>query len=78
MKTTVTRRGQTVVPAEIRRRYRIESGSSLEWIDTGEDLRVIPLPLDVVAALRGLAKGEGLGAKLLAARQWERSRERRR
>ena len=78
MKTTVTSRGQTVVPAPLRRRYRIDAGSALEWIDTGQDIRVIPLPADVVGALRGLTRREGLAAKLRAARRRERKRERRR
>ena len=78
MKSTVSRRGQTVVPAQLRRRHRIETGTALEWIDTGEDIRVIPLPSDIVGTLRGIAKGEQLGAKLLRARERERNRERRR
>jgi len=35
---TVTRRGQTTIPAEFRRKYRIEEGSKLEIEDTGEGL----------------------------------------
>jgi AbrB family looped-hinge helix DNA binding protein len=78
MKTTVTSRGQTVVPASLRRRYRISAGSALEWIDTGRDIRVIPLPADIVGALRGLTRGERLAAKPREARRRERERERRR
>jgi len=45
----VTSRGQTVVPAPLRRRYRIDAGTALEWIDTGQDIRFIPLPSDIVS-----------------------------
>jgi len=77
MKTTVSRRGQTVVPSALRRRYRIERGASLQWIDTGEGIKVIPVPRDVIAALRGSAKGEGLSELLLRERRRDRLRERR-
>ena len=77
MKTTVTKRGQTVVPAELRRKYRIEEGATLEWIDTGMEIRVIPMPQDLIGALRGSAKGERLTEKLLEARKEDKIREKR-
>ncbi len=44
METSVTKRGQTVVPAAIRRRYHIDGGSRLVWLDDGETIRVVPVP----------------------------------
>jgi bifunctional DNA-binding transcriptional regulator/antitoxin component of YhaV-PrlF toxin-antitoxin module len=76
--STVTRRGQTVMPAELRRRYRVGMGTRLEWIDTGQDLRVIPLPADIIGTLRGVSKGEQLGEKLRQARTRDRRNEKRR
>jgi AbrB family looped-hinge helix DNA binding protein len=35
---TVTRRGQTTIPAEFRRKYKIEEGTNMEIQDTGEGL----------------------------------------
>jgi AbrB family looped-hinge helix DNA binding protein len=35
---SVTRRGQTTIPAEFRKKYRIEEGTTLEIEDTGEGL----------------------------------------
>ena len=75
MHTTVTTRGQTVVPAEIRRRYGIEEGSRLEWVDDGQVIRVIPVPADPVEALYGSARGEGLYNRLMEERARERARE---
>ena len=75
MRTTVSTRGQTAVPAEIRRRYGIEEGSRLEWVDDGRSIRVIPVPADPVKALRGSAKGEGLYDRLMEERARERARE---
>ena len=60
METSVTQRGQTVIPAAIRRRYNIQSGDKLVWIDDGEAIKVIPVPADPVRALRGIARGAAL------------------
>lgn len=76
MQTAVTKRGQTVVPAAIRKRYGIEDGDRIEWLDDGRSIRVVPAPADPLRALRGRGKGEGLGERLLAARREDRDRER--
>ena len=73
MKTTVTARGQTVVPAKIRKDHQIGSRTQLEWIDDGETIRVVPLPADRVHAAKGSTKG--FSQKLLAERTWERQRD---
>lgn len=75
--TTVTKRWQVAVPAAIRRRYTIRPGDLLAWIDDGETIKVIPIPKDPIRALRGCAKGEDLGQRLLEVREAERERERR-
>ena len=41
MKSTVTVRGQTAIPAEIRRRYNIKPNAKLEWIDDGHTIAVL-------------------------------------
>ncbi|MDI6773025.1 MAG: AbrB/MazE/SpoVT family DNA-binding domain-containing protein [bacterium] len=71
MKTTVTARGQTVIPAKVRRAHRITPQTRLEWVDDGETIRVVPLPEDPIADARGTTRG--LRRALLA----ERNRERR-
>ena len=48
MKTQVTKRGQTVIPAAIRRKYGIDENTALQWIDTGETIKLVPVPKDVV------------------------------
>lgn len=78
MQTIVSRRGQTVVPAAIRLRYKIKDGDQLVWIDDGQIIRVIPVPADPIKALRGSGKGQNLTAKLLAERRKDRQREKQR
>jgi AbrB family looped-hinge helix DNA binding protein len=75
METTLTERGQTVIPAEIRKRYRLKKGTKLVWFDNGKTITVVPIPDDPVKALRGSGKGNGLVEKLLEERKKDRERE---
>ncbi len=75
MQTAVTKRGQTVIPATLRKRYSITEGVQLVWLDDGEVIRVVPIPADPLRALRGRGRGEGLTEKLLAERRKDRERE---
>lgn len=73
MRTTVTQRGQTIIPAELRRRYHLEEGDQIEWLDTGGGLKVLPVAADPITALRGSGEGERLVARLLEERSRDRS-----
>ena len=75
MQTAVTKRGQTMIPAPIRKRYHIEAGDSLVWIDNGSTIRVVPIASDPIRALRGSGPGEELTTYLLNARTEDQSRE---
>jgi len=75
METLVSKRGQTVVPAAIRRRYSIREGDRLVWVDDGQVIKVIPVPTDPVNALRGRGRGENLIETLLKYRRQEREDE---
>lgn len=75
METTLTERGQTVVPAEIRKRYDLKKGDKLIWLDTGKTITVIPVPSDIVAALEGSGKGYKLTERLLAERRADYTHE---
>lgn len=69
METTITKRGQTVIPAIIRRRHHIQDGDRLTWIDDGITIRVVVVPADPIAALEGSGRGEQLVERLLAERR---------
>ena len=72
MVSTVTSRGQTAIPAVIRRRYNIKAHTRLEWIDDGHTITVLPIPADPIKALRGRIKNVNLVGALLKERQEER------
>lgn len=75
MQTAVTKRGQTVIPAAIRKRYHIEGGVHLVWLDDGETIRVVPVADDPIRALRGRGRGKKITERLLAERKKDRDRE---
>lgn len=74
MESTVTIRGQTAIPAAIRRRYNIKPKTKLEWVDDGHAIIVLPVPYDAIQALKGKLKGLRLTEALLKSRQEEKRR----
>jgi bifunctional DNA-binding transcriptional regulator/antitoxin component of YhaV-PrlF toxin-antitoxin module len=75
MESTVTERGQTAIPAALRRKYGLHPHMKLVWVDTGGGIRVVPVPKDPVKHFRGLFRGLGLTASLLKDRREELVRE---
>jgi len=76
MQTTVSKRGQTAIPANLRKKYNIEPQAKLEWIDEAGVITVIPIPKDAISYYRGKTKGEKLVEKLLEERKEQRKLER--
>ncbi len=74
MRSTITARGQTVIPAGIRRRFNLSPSDRLEWIIENDTIRVVPVRADPIQALRGRGKG-GTVARLLAERAADREQE---
>lgn len=75
MKSTVTVRGQTVIPASIRKQFKIEPKDRLEWRVEGNVIKVYPIPADPIVALEGKLKGTGITKALIEGRQKERKLE---
>lgn len=73
--TTLSRRGQTVVPASIRARLGLRKGAKLRWIQGVDYLVVVPIPDDPIEALAGKYRGEKTLKRLLAERRRDRARE---
>lgn len=76
MRTTISSRGQTAVPAEIRKRFKLSASSRLEWLIDGDLITVLPVPAEPVRAFRGSLQGLYSGKRLLKERGRERRRER--
>ena len=75
MQTSVTKRGQTEIPATIRSRYDIKPGDQLVWVDDGTTIKIVPVPADPVRALRGCGRSEQLLRRLMHTRREDRRRE---
>ena len=50
---TVSSKGQLVIPAEMRKKYRLKAGTRVALEDHGGEIRVKPNPYDALLALRG-------------------------
>lgn len=74
MHSTITTRGQTVIPASIRRHFHLSPADRLEWIVENDTIRVIPVRADPIAAFRRQGQG-GASQRLLAERQQDKERE---
>ena len=74
MRSTITERGQTVIPAAIRRQFHLSPADRLEWVMDNGTIRVVPVRANPVEAFRGQGKG-GSTCRLLAARREELANE---
>ena len=75
MLTTVSSRGQTSIPSEIRKKYSIGANTKLQWIDDGGFITVVPIGIDPIETFRGKSKGKELVKALLEGRREEREKD---
>jgi len=74
METYATIKGQIVIPAALRRKYGITSGTKIIIADTEDGIVLKPVTEHYLRTLQGSLKGKG-GLKIL---QEERARDRNR
>lgn len=74
MTTTLTVRGQTVIPAAIRKGRGLKSNTMLEWVDDGKCIRVVPLGADTIEEARGAFGKSRLRQALLRSRAGDKRR----
>ena len=74
-KTSVTQKGQTVVPAPLRKRFNIGPNSQLVWSTDGKVIEVTPIPPDPIRALRGSTEKRRLLRALLKRRKEDKALE---
>jgi AbrB family looped-hinge helix DNA binding protein len=57
MKTvTVSQKGWVVIPADLRKKYDLKSGSKVTFAEVEGGIQIIPIPDDPIAALTGMFK----------------------
>lgn len=71
--STVTTKGQLVIPSKLRRKYSIRKGTQVAFVEDGSRLVLQPLTPEFVRSLRGSLKGEPSALKALLE---DRKRER--
>lgn len=74
MQSTITSRGQTVIPAFIRHRLHLSPADRLEWVLDDGTIRVVPVRANPIEAFRGQGKG-GSTARLLTERREDKECE---
>ena len=80
-RATVSAKGWVVIPKELREKYGLTPGRSVEVIDYGGIVSIIPVPADPVKALQGMfasVGGKYWTEALLEEHRREREREERR
>lgn len=78
MTVTVSAKGQLVIPAAIRKRYKLTPKSKVDVLDTGHSIIIVPAPKgDPLLASRGFLKGKLSTKEFLKTRREERDREER-
>ena len=71
--STVTTKGQLVIPAKLRRKYAIHEGTQVAFVEEENRLVLQPLTPEFVSSLRGSLKGDRSALNILLA---DRKRER--
>ena len=71
--STVTTKGQLVIPSKLRRKYGIKKGTQVAFVEEDHRLVLQPLTPEFVRSLRGSLKGDPSPLKLLLQ---DRKRER--
>jgi AbrB family looped-hinge helix DNA binding protein len=71
--STVTTKGQLVIPSKLRRKYSIKKGTQVAFLEQENRLVLQPLTPEFIRSLRGSLKGEPSAMKaLLEGRKRER------
>jgi AbrB family looped-hinge helix DNA binding protein len=63
--STVTSKGQLVIPSKLRRKYAIRKGTQVAFLEEENRLVLQPLTPEFVRSLRGSLKGEPSALKIL-------------
>ena len=67
MDTYATTKGQVVIPASLRRKFGIKSGTKLLVYDGGDVIVLKPITDSYLAGLQGSLRGKGIGVAVAKA-----------
>lgn len=75
MKTTITKKGQIVIPAKLRKKYGIDPGTTIHVKDEDGKIVLTPITKEYISSLRGITEGSGALKMLEEERRKDRERE---
>jgi len=61
--SSVSTKGQLVIPYKLRQKYGIKPNSMMRWIDTGQGLMIVPLTDDSISSSKGMLKDTNVSTK---------------
>ena len=61
---TVKAKGQVVIPVDLRRRFRIDEGTRVAFLEEEGRLFIQPVTDDFIEGMKGILAGSGLGARV--------------
>ncbi len=74
MEAYPTVKGQIVIPAALRRKYKITEKTKIVIVDNGDEIILRPITRDSLKKLRGALKGTGALQILMEERKKDRER----
>lgn len=57
MGNAVSIRGQTVIPKGVREKFHIDENTKIEWVISNDNIRVIPISMDLIKDTYGMLRG---------------------
>lgn len=75
MKTTITKKGQIVIPAKLRKKYDIKAGTTIRVDDKDGKITLTPITAEYIQNMRGITEGSGALDILKEERAKERDKE---
>jgi AbrB family looped-hinge helix DNA binding protein len=72
-KSTVTTKGQVVIPSRIRRKLKIKQGTQVTFLERDGEIIIRPVTDEYIEKMAGFTKTKG---RLLKALETEKARER--
>lgn len=73
--STVTSKGQVVIPKRLREKYGIRPATLIRWVEIDKGILMVPESEDPIVTVRGMFKGSGMLKAYLNEKKLEKQRE---